>query len=321
MSFSKKHWLVHLVAAIVIVSLAPANCRHDKADDGSKNTEGEACELPHAVPDCPPIPSNNGEGKIDAGVDLDDEADDEDLPDSTECEVADDCGCGFQCVEGRCHKFDFSCCTDEDCKIGDFCNKNSNGQNGICLRSECDGDDDCDRCGTRCLNHTCVLTNCCGDSDCPEGEVCDTIRFRDEHNCVKPECVSNADCSCGMFCNEYWHECSPYDFSDQPTTNRKPCCDDDFYAMSRCWPPEYKENGRCLEDAHCPAGKICYDQAICLPLTCANNTDCGCEAVCRKGKCETGCDDTGGCCTEGHICDRGECIDPNEEDDEDEEDE
>lgn len=317
MYINNNKWLFRFMGLGLLVFFIIAsvgNCHRKKVDKKPPNTEVKECGLPHNVPDCPPCATDD-EDEVGAKSGPDDEADGEGVPDSTECAVADDCGCGYQCVDGHCRQFDFSCCTDENCKIGEFCNKNSYGQNGVCLPSECDGDDDCDRCGTRCMNHTCVLTNCCGDSDCQNGWVCPQYYWLQdsERTCQTPQCASNADCGCGEFCEE--HFCIRIGYS----TNRNPCCDDDFYYDGHCYPHEWIENEGCLGDEHCPAGKVCFDKDVCLPPTCANNADCGCEAVCRKGKCETGCDDSSGCCTEGHICDRGECIDPNEEEEENEE--
>lgn len=311
MGFNKKHWLFHLLALVAVVGLAPANCGHKTADKNPSNTEAKESRLPHNVPDCRPTSSNN-ERKVDAGVARNDEAIDEDISNSMECKIADDCGCGNQCVDGQCRKFDFSCCEDTDCKIGDFCHKNSAGQNGMCLRAECDTDDQCDRCGTRCVNHLCVRVNCCGDADCPDGKVCADsgnygVMWR---TCITPECSSDTDCGCGKFCNE--HYCNFYKSGDYTGAESKHCCGTDVYFDGSCYSHEHIENGRCLEDKHCPAGKMCAWKN-CVPESCENNEDCGCEFVCRKGSCKFGCDNNSDCCDPNEVCDRSSCIYPNEE--------
>lgn len=320
MRINKMHGLLHLLAIAAIVYLAPANCGHTPVE--TKPPQKKTAPVsPANAPVCPPAEKDN-EIEVDTDDEADIDANTDEAPDAgPSCDGEDDCECGYLCVEAQCQKFSFTCCTDEECKIGDFCNKDSDGKNGVCARSQCNKDDDCDRCGTRCLNHTCILTNCCTDADCTEGKVC-TYDFG-QPICLAPQCTTDADCGCGRFCNtHYGHMCSSWDDTnadEYPDSSRNPCCGDEIYYNGTCLSHEYIEDGHCLSDNNCPTGYVCLYHDKCLPATCAENADCGCEAVCRKGHCEEGCDDSNGCCNEGDICDRGECINPNEEDEEEDE--
>lgn len=303
--------LLALGELIVIIFLARANCGH-KTITKIKEVPVFSDKTPVA---CRPMDNNEDKDKV--------KIDDEDAQNSQRsCTAAKDCGCGYECVNSQCKKFDFSCCTDADCSVGLICITNECGLEGVCTQSECDADADCGRCGARCNNHLCVNSYCCADTDCQTGEYCDldygdTIEVK-EGNCQKSECAGNADCICSRFCHE--HQCHTFNYENNSGFDH--CCGGDVYVYSSqaCFPRERVENGHCLEDAHCPSGKVCVDWN-CLPATCANNTDCGCEAVCRKGHCESGCDDDSGCCDKDYpVCDRGECVNPNEEEDEENDD-
>lgn len=328
MGFKKTHWLFHLLALAAIVALASVRCGHDTADKNPPSIK----EAPH---DCPPDNScaeghcatnpvnNNASGeqeKAENEIIAEAQSDAGDgLYTARHCETEEHCGCGYECADNQCHKVDSSCCANADCQPGYFCSDHNDTLIGTCKPWECDTNNHCNRCGMYCENHLCAQEYCCADADCPTGELCGFYhRENNQGFCIKPECESDADCGCGRFCNKQLFRCSLWrdDDADDQDTRQNPCCGTDFYYAGQCYEHEYIENGRCFEDEHCQTGKVCVWRT-CLPATCANNADCGCEAVCRKGHCEHGCDDTSGCCNEGDVCDRGECINPNEEEEED----
>ncbi len=329
MSSNKKHWLFHLLALIAIVILVPANCREDKADKEPSEIKKPANtkhtrEAPKNTDAGQPVCADDEDcssGSCLKGVCIahptDDEengeVDDEDKRDVVKsCATAETCGCGFDCVNSKCHKLDSSCCTDTDCGAGLVCFKKDGEQNGECMLSQCETDDQCGgRCGTHCENHRCNKSKCCIDIDCPTGEFCQLYHDAMEGYCKTVQCTSNADCGCGEVCAE--HSCTHSYSSESPMK----CCGTDVSVNYHydetgnwtCVPHERIENGNCVEDANCPRGQVCYSRARCLPANCTENSDCGCEKVCRKGRCEFGCDKTSDCCNKGDTCDRGSCYD------------
>lgn len=335
---TKKRWFLPLLAVVQFALLAlliPANCRQEtnkknpfdsKCRDTEKtkttavaNTRDAGQRTCHGDYDCP-LPSTycqNGaceldpayeeyqeEGVADGGSD----AGKEDAAQS--CETSANCPCGYRCLDNECWWWPGrSCCADTDCKKGDFCSKNKDGQEGYCTTWECNTDDQCGKCGGKCNDHLCTRINCCADSDCGAGEFCNTYFAEEYAFCAKSECNSNADCDCGRVCAD--HICRMGCSAD------KPCCGTDICDDGWCEGHYRVENGHCLNDSHCPPDHVCYDRYICLPATCEKNADCGCMSVCRKNKCETGCDNDSDCCEnengEKTTCDRGVCIGPNEE--------
>ncbi len=320
MSFNKGHWFFPLLAfgefIFIICLLVPADCGRETTDKNpSRITEthklpknGSAVEPTCEGDNCP--------------SDTDEPADDEENYedhnggkwDSTGfCATAEICGCGFECVNNKCHRKDSSCCTDTDCGAGLVCIKKDDEKNGNCMVSQCDTDEQCGSgCGVHCDNHRCNQTRCCSNTDCPTGKYCELFASSIESEigiqgtCLTRECSSSVDCGCGKFCNG--HSCQESWKSD---TNTPPyqCCGTDIFYRGNCLSHEYIENGHCVGNEHCPAGKVC-DEYICLPEKCANNASCGCEGVCRKGRCERGCEQNSDCCNKGEVCDHNRCIEP-----------
>ena len=334
MGFKKTHWLFHLLALIVIVILASARCGHDTADKNPPSIK----EAPH---DCPPDnscaeghcatnPVNNNQGeeqekeKNEVVAEAKSDAGGNGLDTTRNCDTAEDCGCGYECADSQCRKVDSSCCANADCQDGYFCSYHDDATIGTCKPWECDTDNHCNRCGAECIDHLCVQNRCCADADCPKGELCTFSYNADGMGwCIVPECTSDADCECGEFCSKHSYRCTSHNDPGRKPQKNKPCCGDDVYYDDNngewagyCYLRERVENGHCLGDEHCPTGQVCLERELCVPTTCQTNADCGCEAVCRKGNCEIGCDSNSDCCDEEEICDRGQCIDPNAEDEE-----
>ncbi len=306
--------------------LIPLNCSHDSAEEKPPEKKEmrtppkeKKPNLPTCTGDDCPSPENDTD-PVEA------EADDAGVPDAAPaCETFLDCSCGYHCVSNQCRKLESGCCADTDCGAGLTCVKKEamlSSDTGTCMLSQCDEDKQCDgRCGTHCVQHRCEKTNCCADSDCPAGKYCALSGYnsgafqyddgRIESSCKTPECNSNADCNCNQSCTE--HTCAHSYYSEAPMK----CCgtdvsdhaDNEVGQYWTCVPHENIENGRCIEDAHCPKGQVCYRGERCLPASCTENSDCGCYKVCRKGHCEFGCDKNSDCCSEGDTCDRGWCFD------------
>lgn len=259
--------------------------------------------------------------KGEAGDDTDEEPAIEEDDSARSCDSGSDCGCGYNCEENRCRKLKSSfCCANADCATDEFCyfGDGFSNTNGTCKTVECNTNDDCGICGMTCSSHICKQSYCCSDDDCPNGQLCATTfyYFGANRSCKTPECTSDADCGCGKLCDTTSYVCISYS-----EDRRLPCCGTDFYYGGQCWPHSRIEDGRCLEDYNCPKGKICYNNDVCIPETCEKNSDCGCNAVCRKEKCELeGCDTNADCCEDPElsVCDRGKCINPNEDNEDDE---
>ncbi len=326
MQFSQKRVLFPLIAfveLIVIIYLLPATYKPDKLCESSppeqKNIQWEPPKLHRIATDEPNCTNDNdcpndsfclkGECHIKNTADNEtvDAGDNYSAP--RPCAKPEDCGCGYQCIYDECHKLDLpNCCANADCEEGDFCQiSDYNPLIGTCTASDCDSDADCDdRCGMRCVNHHCNQSYCCTDSDCTAGKFCYFREMFDgatEGYCIKSECDSDTDCSCGGGCDPKYRMCVTYR-SDPPI----PCCDTDFFYEGKCYARDRIEDGNCLDDKHCANNYVCVEEC-CLPSTCTNNEDCGCEAVCRDNHCEIGCDDNSGCCDEEYpVCDRGDCI-------------
>ncbi|TSC84932.1 MAG: hypothetical protein G01um101413_316 [Parcubacteria group bacterium Gr01-1014_13] len=313
MSFNKKRWFFPLLALaefIVILFLIPTDCGRTETDKNLSNIKetdkltkkGKADQFCEGDK-CPSLPNDN---------DADDEANTDEVDNVVvqdagiqSCSTAEDCGCGYGCTNNKCHKLASACCVEGDCGAGTVCVKKEDQLNGECMISQCDTDNQCGgRCGVRCENHRCSQTYCCADSDCSTGKFCHIESDQTEGVCLTSQCNSYADCECNEACEG--HICRRTYYSEKPMK----CCGTDFYYEGACRPIEWIQNGRCLGDEHCPAGKACSDNNICLPTTCANNADCGCETVCRKGRCFHGCDKNSDCCNKGNVCDRGQCIPP-----------
>lgn len=337
MQSNKKGLLFPLLALgelVVIIVLAKASCNHGAIHNEPPPNTREVYELPKNTGDYRPVCANDDDCPSDSSClrgacvvtgPTDTVEEDEyglDAGNGQEnirsCETAEDCGCGYDCADdSRCQKSNTYCCANADCKEGDFCHfsEGESDPNGTCMLSECDDNDDCGQCGVRCFHHLCDQAYCCVDGDCPTEKLCVIFDGNTEGFCVIPQCKSDADCGCGYICNTFHHACTRYS-PDRPIQ----CCDTDFYYGGQCLPHEYIENGSCLDDTHCPVGKVCADDETCRPKTCVKNSDCGCEHVCRKDGCESGCDTNSDCCDKDYpVCDRGDCISADTEEDDEEE--
>lgn len=316
MHFGKKDSLFWPLLAIgemvVILFMVPANCRHAKTDKETPTKE-ETRKLPENNSVGRPICAD-GENCPSEVIDLtdddvNDEADDKDSRDVPQsCATAEDCGCGYGCTDSKCRKLTSACCGDTDCGAGLTCVKKTDELNGTCMLSQCDSDVECDgRCGIHCENQRCTQTYCCVDTDCSTGKFCHIESNQTEGVCLTSQCNSNSDCACNEACVK--HSCERAYYSESPMK----CCGTDVYYSGSCFSHENIENGNCLGDAHCTAGKLCVEFR-CLPATCTDNAGCGCAAICRKGRCERGCDEDSDCCDQGGTCYHGRCLNPNNED-------
>lgn len=284
---------------VLIVVLLPANCRHKTV--GQKLSDPK-CVEEIADAGLPKLSADGGTTQspnvADSGSAPHQTIDMSVQPDAARaCVTAKDCGCGYWCVGGECYKSDLSCCTDADCKKpGDFCSLDRDGQNGTCVASDCGSDTDCGKCGSKCLNRLCVKLYCCADSECAAGEYCNLNTMK-EGVCLTSECSADTDCgNCERICDD--HRCRSGCNANQP------CCGTDICYRGNCWGHEYIENGHCLDNSHCPAGKVCVDNDTCLPETCTDNASCGggCEVVCRDGQCKRGCEKDSDCCHRNEVC-------------------
>ena len=196
------------------------------------------------VPDCPPC--------VCAGCDPDDEDCTEDpeceCPDCpepepcddevvgmcvfspAECEVDEDCGEGFECVEieecwGGGSSGDCMCsgCVCAECPEGEECPPCDCPEDPVC---ECEDEDDyeeeCETLMAVCLPQE---IECEVDTDCPEGFVC--YEFSDMVTC---------DCACSCLCEEEDEEnCPPCDCGECDCGEEE----SEFYCFPEGWDEEY----------------------------------------------------------------------------------
>ncbi len=323
MQFNKKGWVFPFIALVEFLAIAYLVWPSAPAE--SNNSPADQCQVPAAEKNKARTLTINAAAIATCTKDDDCPSDsvcasgkcllDEGTGDNSRgeyatqhaCATAEDCGCGYDCLNDECHKSD-SCCANADCLPDEFCDKSSDETSGTCAESECDADADCDGgCAVHCINHRCdQQPGCCAESDCPVGYFC---RFSGlmvkEGYCEESECNFDSDCDCGEICNEV-HSCSTYS-PDRPIL----CCEGDFYYEDTCHSREEIEDGNCLDSSHCPGNEICnYEK--CFPPTCAKNSDCGCEAVCDESVCMPGCEEDSDCCDADDICHYGNCKDPEE---------
>ena len=237
---------------------------------------GERCDEGACVPDI-----TCGDEACDEGEDC------------SSCPADCGCGCGEDCVGGKC-KFtacDELLCGDDGC--GGSCGACGGGE--ICDAGAC-VPDGLPVCGDEICDDTEDCASCHEDCGCGCGEACEDAA------CAFTAC-DGRDCGddgCGGSCGE----CPPNNVCDNGKCAWLEGCDN-----GACEPGEHC--GNCPADCGCGCGEVCYEDtckfAACDGLECGDD---GCGGSCGScdpdDVCANACDDWGRCrpaLLEEELCD------------------
>ena len=184
---------------------------------------------------------------------------------------------------------------------------NENAGYGYCDDSgcyQCDLDDACSpidnpRCdsnaqctsGTTCTNIGCAA-DCATDDDCPKDEACVSGFCAPRGFSRVTPATPRATCSA--------------------ETEATDCAADEFCDRGRC-------KARCTSDEECGPGKVCAPCGRCQPddqpatcgsqpVFCSEDTPCGDEKTCKRGRCHFDCT-ASETCPLGQICQARLCVD------------
>lgn len=234
------------------------------------------------------------------------------------CSVKNDCDAGLSCIRGICEPTSFGltptgkecvqidCTTSDDCcgklstEIPDKCQ----GRAALCLQKlpgcvaePCSHSRDCAG-GAVCSGHCAVTSGeCSGNIDCLANKCLAGKCSLDFTACASDaECAANVCVGGTCACNNPSYEAN------------NPICDDpdcDGLCLWAC------EDSRCVIPTTCESNSDCLGaKPLCVEgecVECADSVDCSIGKTCRKGSCETPCENDANCPL-FEACQAGECI-------------
>jgi hypothetical protein len=186
----------------------------------------------------------------------------------------------YKCRDGECRRGR----EGEECEKPDECVPSLSCKDGVCMKYECYGLEDCED-DEWCVDHMCIPMNniCKGDHDCRDDYHCDPNGI-----CVPDVCDDHYDCGLGYCCNEFG-VCIPcgeltcfgnFDcrkgWRCSPSTSRcirAGCqrdtdCDPGFWCDlndGKCKKIE-EDYTSCRFDWNCPSGQVCKGQYVDLSV-------------------------------------------------------